>query len=1227
VTVHFNEVCDRFLPFDTTFEIAEAKELKDTKLSAACQLHAASGSTSSSTSSIRRRRLMELAEEEEEEERERKRQSLIQNDGRPGSSQHPSLDAPVKLDAELAKLPEATRFANDSEPPNFTGVPRPSSPTKSFDDSPRRMSSQSSRTDLYPTTSYPYYLKPRVKLAPRPSADAGRPNSSGGSSGNRVATVPAGIKSMSKGSRKTRSQSQGQDDESVAPSIKEQPEENAAAESGGADSGENAIASNGPAQVESTNEDQIPPPTAPAVQVSAAAPAQAPTKQNTMTPEKARLLKAMKLREKKKMMSQQSTTLDVPATIADIPSGPSSPGLPDEKLDPESEGAKSSETDLPQASDAVQDDSATVRTDTGGDVGGDQASVVTTADSSQPGSPLASSEIGDSTQASSVSDSTDETVRAKEELEGGLDDSGPATSEPATVPPTESSPSEKPAEENGTTSGDRQSQITVTAASANNDNAGEPLAPVQTEEEASETPKASATPQDGPASGSQPAADTTSAEATVTPAHTSAVETSSATPGVAQDGKAPSPQLRIPLSKFSTQEPRPPTSTAPTNPPAIVASNPTVDAPRVVEPTPSVAAKDSADTVKVTDAPDAEPAKRRIPEPIRTDIGSGVDNRRSIISITDNNEFMDELQSATVQQATPVTVSKSPISPLFAMDQAAKQAAGGGNATPGPLSARAASNPVRNAQLASTETAPLPTRSASTGAAFLQKIAAQQQQSGDLRPKASTKLGSSISQRIKALEKLSGNTSTAEPPPPRERPASTFFAVRRVPTRDGSRPPSIVDQVSNASPSRPESRDSSPDTTRSMGRGRSGSLVNRLSMFEGGMPPRGKPESVQVTARIVRDPNHSFKGPEPKNSTDYPPLDLKQSQLTVDIQNRPPSSLSREIAIQAKQTLLERRLSRQSQESDRNGVKPEASTDSARADRRSSLSAMKGFFKDRTEAMMGGKSPSTDNLGNSAANQSTSSSRGSSTQQSGSSLARRLSISSRRSSIDQGSGGVEVEDAKSDKKSPSGSGPASPKTASRATRFMRRLSNTLSPGRKNTSPSISPTVTEENAAEVEAASRGSTATGNSTPAPPTIVAFMGDVNVQFPDNLLWKRRSMCLDSQGFLILSATQGSAMLHPPAPGKDKLGALVKRYHMSEFKKPFTPDVELQELPNSVVLDFVSGSGLQVACEDRAGQMNVLRSKYPIPVVLGVGMKKSMLTIDVVLEEAHRQYANYGN
>jgi len=63
---------------------------------------------------------------------------------------------------------------------------------------------------------------------------------------------------------------------------------------------------------------------------------------------------------------------------------------------------------------------------------------------------------------------------------------------------------------------------------------------------------------------------------------------------------------------------------------------------------------------------------------------------------------------------------------------------------------------------------------------------------------------------------------------------------------------------------------------------------------------------------------------------------------------------------------------------------------------------------------------------------------------------------------------------------------------------------------------------------------------------------------------------------------------------PPKNKQAGMMKRYHISDFKNPYTPDVELQELPNSVVLDFVDGSGLQIACEDRAGQMNILHSKF---------------------------------
>lgn len=97
---------------------------------------------------------------------------------------------------------------------------------------------------------------------------------------------------------------------------------------------------------------------------------------------------------------------------------------------------------------------------------------------------------------------------------------------------------------------------------------------------------------------------------------------------------------------------------------------------------------------------------------------------------------------------------------------------------------------------------------------------------------------------------------------------------------------------------------------------------------------------------------------------------------------------------------------------------------------------------------------------------------------------------------------------------------------------------------------------------------------------------MGDVNVQFPDNLLWKRRAMRLDSQGFLILTQSQAGK-------STDK-AAGVKKYHLSDFRTPAIPDMEAEELPNSVVLDFVDGSGLQFACEDRGGQVWVLQSKW---------------------------------
>jgi hypothetical protein len=143
---------------------------------------------------------------------------------------------------------------------------------------------------------------------------------------------------------------------------------------------------------------------------------------------------------------------------------------------------------------------------------------------------------------------------------------------------------------------------------------------------------------------------------------------------------------------------------------------------------------------------------------------------------------------------------------------------------------------------------------------------------------------------------------------------------------------------------------------------------------------------------------------------------------------------------------------------------------------------------------------------------------------------------------------------------------------------MRRLSNLSGSRSKNNLSAISTSTTKEEIAEPVQLRPSTTGT-------PTIVSYMGDVNVQFPDNLLWKRRNMCLDSQGFLILSAL---------AAQNGRAAQGTKRYHLTEFRAPYIPDVEVQELPNSVVLDFMEGSGIQVACEDRSEQLRVLQSKF---------------------------------
>ncbi|KAI2639811.1 hypothetical protein GGS26DRAFT_285717 [Hypomontagnella submonticulosa] len=1149
--VHFNAFCERFAPYDTTFEISVAKDLKDSKLSAACSLHAASGSASSSSSSLRRRRLNEIAEEEEEEERERKRQSTVNEEDRRASSVHSVLtrptsssERPTVLDRQQISASHTANFASTTEIPEFTGAGRPPSPSK-FEAAPR-LSSQSTRPDLYGYSTYTYG-KPKVKLGPRPSLDVNKRPSTAGNF-RPIAALPAGFKLFSKGGKKGHSQDSEQAEKA------EESEQNAL---------DVALVKSMPTpEAPQGAELQLPPRPATSSGASIKSTTQLlappPTKEAKMTPEKARLMKAMKLREKKKMIGstapEQTTALDNPLASegreGDIKSNDSLP----------IEGDINPRT-VSHADSGIAIDPPTPMTVNTEDIS-----------DSHPNSPTAAttSEIGASTKASSLSESTDETVQVtKDTSEDGKEllsredfgaVSGKEYSRTLIEETTLKTKSERDVEPQTETQDADVSELSNIKASRESYRIPEPHNSPQTTEPAIRESIEVDDPID-----------------VALPTRAKGIEQSADE----NEDNTPKSPWGLPISKFSSNEPKTPTT------PRLKSKFSIPDIAIPTEPVPalpntSTALSEDHERTEGDLSPKTRPETRLLAQkhakrksavgPIQTDLSKVTPHPEASDPLLDD-DLMDELQSATLQEAKPMLVSKSPITPVFPNSSPLKQA---------PQLSRAVSNPMRGALLAPGDVPQGSARSFSAGgAAFLHTITRQSSSAG-LQAKKSN-IGSSISQRIKALEKLSSSTSTEDLRPRTAAPSSTFFSVRKQSIREPSRSPSVAeraDSLTRHTPTPEHSREVTPETPSALRRERSLSVASRLTMFESQSqnPTRGRPESIQVTARIIRDPSQSLpRKPEVTPGVgDYPQLELKQSPLVVDLQRAELSEPVYEpeqgsLAKNLKETIQERR--------DRKSI----SDDGEKKRRRSSLSIVKDFIKDRRASVA---SKSTDNLALMSPNGAKSPNRPPSTHQNAGGLVRRLSISSRRSSFNRERDSSSTSIASPAVLSDSGSGEedrsaGDKKSKKRASRFIRRLSNSLTGNRKNASPHISPTVAEEDADQLAAASM----TDVSLSSQPAVVAYMGDVNVQFPDNLLWKRRSMCLDAQGFLFLSAIQGVAM-----NGKDKTG--IKRYHLSDFRTPYIPDVEVQELPNSVVLDLVEGSCLQIACEDRAGQLNVLHT-----------------------------------
>ncbi|XXH04952.1 hypothetical protein Hte_011375 [Hypoxylon texense] len=1147
--VHFNAICERFTPYDTTFEVSVAKDLKDSKLSAACSLHAASGSASSSSSSLRRRRLNEIAEEEEEEERERKRQSTVKEEERrassvysvPGHSSSSPEHAAV-LDRNQISSPPKTNFASTTNVPEFTGADRPASPTKS--ESAPRLSSQSTRPELYSYATYAYG-KPRVKLGPRPSLDVNKRPATAGNF-RPIAALPAGFKFFSKGSKKGHSHDiehggKTEEIEQNTPDV--------------------TLTTTIPIpEIPQDTSHQLPP--RPATSSGASMKSittslnPQPTKEGKMTPEKARLMKAMKLREKK-LNSAQTSASKKPQV--------------NERREGDDAESKSSlhiqeqvnQRAVSHADSGIAIDPPTPMT----------AHTEDTVSDSTPNSPTAatSSEVGVSTKASSLSESTDETVQVTkdegEEAEGTLFQDSPVLH--LEIDDPRKSPVEM-------TFADRSKKAEASRSGMRDTN-------VSNVRDAEVPEESNRIPASNPPQTTEEPLIRESIEVDEPVELTLQTDIQSVRQPTTEEDTPKSP-WGLPISKFSSNEPKSSTSPKSLTGPSLKSKFSIPDLAIPAEPIPALPAAANP----VLSREESESPSRANPEiilsvqksskrkaavgAIRTDLAKTTPHSEASDPLLDDDALMDELQSATLQEAKPMLVSKSPITPLFPNS---------GPLKPAPQLSRTVSNPMRGPLLVPGDVSQSSARSVSAGgAAFLHTITRQASNAG-LQAKKSN-IGSSISQRIKALEKLSSSGSTEDLRPRTAAPSSTFFSVRKQSIRDSSKSPSVAERADSLTRTPERSREGTPETPKRHSRERSLSVASRLTMFESQSQnaPRGRPESIQVTARIIRDPSQSLPRKTELNSSpgDYPQLELKQSPLIVDLQRVERSQTMREsyqTPVESSETIQERR--------DRKSISEESEK---KRRRRSSLSIVKDFIKDRRASIA---SKSTDNLAvmSPGANGAKSPSRPPSTHQNNDSFMHRLSISSRRSSFNRERDSTTSPPVRSPTVlSDSGSerDDKSSKSKKRASRFIRRLSNSLGASRKNTSPNISPTVAEEDADQLAAAST----TNVSVSSQPAVVAYMGDVNVQFPDNLLWKRRSMCLDTQGYLFLSAIQGAA-----TNGKDKNAATgLKRYHLSDFRTPYIPDVEVQELPNSVVLDLVEGSCLQIACEDRAGQLNILHT-----------------------------------
>ena len=471
-----------------------------------------------------------------------------------------------------------------------------------------------------------------------------------------------------------------------------------------------------------------------------------------------------------------------------------------------------------------------------------------------------------------------------------------------------------------------------------------------------------------------------------------------------------------------------------------------------------------------------------------------------------DDSFMEELQSATVQQAKPMSVHKSPIAPWFP-----RKASPDKPAMPERSASQAyhkMSNSSSSELLSRKTSGPWPPQVSASNVGVAKKI----------------NVSSGISQRIRALAEKS-NRETSPPLTPGQTPQtpnsslaqrkSSFFATASTETSPNSSrsitrlgAPSFLTSSASSSPDRKRSKTPQPIKA---------TLYN--------VQKATQPESVQVTARIVRD--ERTKMPTLAMPTESTPLDLHQSPLIIDHQ---------------------------------------------KATRR-----QKSPVRGRSATT----SPIPPSTSHSSREQSLPPSRAS-TESGWRTFSRRMSETRSIHSVDTETDQRSIKTAKKE---------------SRTSKMFKRMSSSMSTMPWKSPSHINTLVHPE---------RTTSLASLREPPPPV---HIGDLNIQFPDTLLWRRRWVEIDSMGNLVLS------------PSKSNEKGVVKRFHLSELRTPYPPDQDRQEMPNSVVLDFIDGRTLQCACETYTAQAQVLQSKS----MHVLSLRNNYADKLTVLREAHDAWLAY--